>query len=146
MSKTKSRTILIVLVLALALLPQAVAAGNNAPVNLTFSKQSTGIGTWEGTVSGDLEGQLTTVLTDLRISGPIWHVEFDWIVDAAGDANDFTAHLSGILNTETGSVVMNGTVVEGWLLGAQVHEEGQLVDPATLAFEGTIRIMPGTAG
>lgn len=146
MSKTKSRTILIVLVLALALLPQAVAAGNNAPVNLTFSKQSSGSGTWEGTVSGDLEDQLTTILTDLRVSGPIRHVEFDWIVDATGDANDFTAHLSGILNTETGSVVMNGTVVEGWLLGAQVHEEGQLVDPATLAFEGTIRIMPGTAG
>jgi hypothetical protein len=145
-SKTKSHTILIILVLALALLPQAVFAGNNAPVNLTFSKQSSGIGTWEGTVSGDLEGQLTTVLTDLRVSGPVWHVEFDWIVDAAGDANDFTAHLSGILNTDTGSVVMNGTVVEGWLLGAQVHEEGQLVDPATLAFEGTIRIMPGTAG
>jgi len=145
-SKTKSRTILIVLVLALALLPQAVAAGNNAPVNLTFSKQSSGIGTWEGTVSGDLEGQLTTVLTDIRVSGPIWHVEFDWIVDADDDAYDFTAHLGGVLNTKTGSVVMNGTVVEGWLIGAQVHEEGQLVDPATLGFEGTIRIMPGTAG
>jgi hypothetical protein len=40
---------------------------------------------------------------------------------------------------------MNGTVVEGFLEGAQVHEEGQLVNPATLGFEETIRIMPVTA-
>jgi tetratricopeptide (TPR) repeat protein len=73
------------------------------------------------------------------------HVEFDWIIDADDDAYDFTARLSGILNTRTGSVVMNGAVVEGWLLGARVHEEGQLVDPATLGFEGSIRLMPATA-
>jgi hypothetical protein len=41
---------------------------------------------------------------------------------------------------------MNGTVVEGFLEGAQVHEEGQLVDPAALRFQGSIRLMPGTAG
>jgi hypothetical protein len=38
-----------------------------------------------------------------------------------------------------------GTVVEGWLSGAQVHEEGQLVDPATLRFVGEIEIMPASA-
>ena len=31
------------------------------------------------------------------------------------------------------------------LQGAQVHEEGQLVDAATLRFEGTIQVMPATA-
>ena len=31
------------------------------------------------------------------------------------------------------------------LQGAQVHEEGQLVDAATLRFEGTIKVMPATA-
>lgn len=146
MSKHKFSIVLIVLVLAMALMPQIVAADNSSPVNLTFSKQSSGPGTWQGTVGGDVEGQLTTVLTSLVESGPIWHVEFDWIIDADDDAQDFTAHLTGILNTRTGKVVMNGTVVEGWLLGAQVHEEGQLVDPATLSFEGSIRIMPATAG
>jgi hypothetical protein len=40
---------------------------------------------------------------------------------------------------------MNGTVVEGFLEGAQVHGEGQLVNAATLGFEETIRIMPVTA-
>lgn len=146
MSKRMFSIVLITLVLAAALLPQTAAADNSAPVNLTFAKQSSGTGLWQGTVGGDVEGQLTTELTDLRVSGPIWHVEFDWIVDAAGEDQDFTAHLSGVLNTKTGSVVMNGTVVDGWLLGAQVHEEGQLVDPAILGFEGSIRIMPATAG
>jgi hypothetical protein len=45
----------------------------------------------------------------------------------------------------TGAVIMNGTVVDGFLQGAQVHEEGQLVDAATLRFEGTIQVMPATA-
>ena len=37
---------------------------------------------------------------------------------------------------------MKGRVVDGHLLGAKVREQGQLVDPATSAFEGTIDIDP----
>ena len=70
-------------------------------------------------------------------------VTFDWIITAG--AESFTAHLSGVLNTQTGAVVMNGTVVDGFLRGAQVHEVGQLVNPAALGFEGTISVMPSTA-
>ena len=86
---------------------------------------------------------LTTRLTSLRVSGPIWHVRFDWIVHAG--AQSFVADLGGILNTDTGRVVMDGTVVDGWLRGARVHEEGQLVDSQTLHFVGTIRLMPASA-
>ena len=94
-----------------------------------------------------MSASLTTVLTGCTgpnpCSGQIWHVEFDWIITAG--AKSFTAHLSGILDTQTGQVVMNGTVVDGFLQGAQVHEEGQLVDAATLRFEGTITVMPLSA-
>jgi hypothetical protein len=125
----------------------AAPAGATAPLRLTFEKESVAAGAWEGTVSGDVEGDLNTVLTGCTgpnpCSGQVWHVEFDWIIEAG--AQSFTAHLTGVLNTATGHVVMNGTVVEGFLLGAQVHEEGQLVNPATLGFEGTIRVMPSTA-
>jgi hypothetical protein len=115
-------------------------------VYLDFSKSIVDpAGIWQGAVGGDIEGELTTVLTALRVTGPIWHVEFDWIIDSEDDNYDFTAHLTGVLNTKTGGVVMNGKVVEGYLLGAQVHEAGQLVNQETLAFEGSIRIMPATA-
>ena len=122
---------------------QALSSYNNAPVLLNFDKSLVGEGVWEGSVSGDVTGNLRTELTSLRVAGPIWHVQFNWIIDAG--PHSFTAHLKGTLNTLTGRVVMNGTIVDGWLLGAQVHEEGLLIDPATLGFQGTIRVTPATA-
>lgn len=135
-----------VLSLTLAAGAAASPGTSNAPVRLDFDKSIVDPdGVWQGTVSGDIEGDLTTVLTSLRVAGPIWHVTFDWIIDADDPDYSFTANLSGTLNTKTGKVVMNGTIVDGYLLGAQVHEEGQLVDAETLQFQGTIRIMPATA-
>jgi hypothetical protein len=145
-SKRLRATALVALIAAV-LLFLAVPAKASSPVNLTFEKESVAPGAWEGTVSGDINGDLNSFLTACTgpkgCSGRIWHVEFDWVIDAG--AESFTAHLSGVLNNVTGSVVMNGTVVEGFLEGAQVHETGQLVNAETLGFEGTIRIMPATA-
>ncbi len=150
-SSTRLRLSLLVGLMAAALLSVglsfAAPAGATAPLRLTFEKEAVAVGVWEGSVSGDVNGDLTTVLTACNgpnpCSGPIWHVEFDWIIDAG--AESFTAHLSGVLNNETGAVTMDGTVVDGFLQGAQVHEEGQLVNAATLRFEGSIRVMPATA-
>jgi hypothetical protein len=127
---------------ALVVAAPAVSA-SSAPVRLDFAKTATAPGVWHGSVSGDIGGALTTRLIALEVTAPIWHVTFDWIVDAG--AASFTARLDGILNTETGAVVMDGTVISGFLLGAQVHEQGQLVDPAALEFVGSIRLMPATA-
>jgi len=119
----------------------------NKPVQLEFAKclADPENFVWHGTVTGDVQGGLTTVLTDLRIAGPIWHVRFDWIV-SAGDQS-FVADLNGILNTRTGAVVMSGRATEefDYLAGAQVQERGQLVDPENSCFEGTIRVLPATA-
>jgi hypothetical protein len=145
-SKRLRATALVALMVA-GLFFLAVPARASSPVNLTFEKESVGERAWAGTVSGDINGDLKSFLTACTgpnpCSGRIWHVEFDWVIDAG--AESFTAHLSGVLNNVTGSVVMNGTVVEGFLEGAQVHEAGQLVNAETLGFEGTIRIMPATA-
>ena len=140
------RLVLLLVVAATAIAASATSAtASNEPVRLGFDKSiSNPVAlVWTGSVSGDASGALTTRLTDLRISGPVWHVRFDWIIDAG--AHSFVADLTGTLNTVTGQVVMNGTVVDGWLRGAQVHEEGQLVDPATLRFVGEIRIAPASA-
>ena len=122
------------------------ASATSAPVRLTFEKTiaDPAAGVWEGTTGGDVNGTLRTELRSLTVTSSIWHVTFDWIVTAG--ERSFTARLSGVLNTATGAVVMNGTVVEGWLEGSQVHEAGQLLDPDSLHFEGLIRLMPATAG
>jgi hypothetical protein len=120
----------------------AVATAASDPVLISFDKSTSGPGTWSGSVSGDVEGDLSTTLLSVTETGVIWHVTFDWEVD--GDVS-FTARLSGTLNTKTGHVVMNGRVIEGAYLDAVVHEEGQLIDPATLHFQGLIRIMPATS-
>jgi hypothetical protein len=56
-----------------------------------------------------------------------------------------TAVLDGSFNFSTGKTVLNGTVVDGWLAGAQVHEEGQLVGLDPFTFVGTVQLMPGSA-
>lgn len=123
----------------------STAAAESAPVRLSFDKSilDPAAGVWQGSTAGDVAGALRTELRGLQVTGPIWHVSFDWIVTAGPQS--FTARLSGILNTATGTVVMNGTVIDGWLEGAQVHEAGRLVDPVTLRFQGSIRLMPATA-
>jgi hypothetical protein len=42
-------------------------------------------------------------------------------------------------------VILDGLVCSGWHAGARVHEEGKLVDPATLSFAGDIHILPGSS-
>lgn len=121
----------------------ASAQSNNAPVNLSFSKCAVSDSVWEGTVSGDIEGELTTIPTSMDTSQPVWQVEFNFIIDAGDES--MTIRLKGTLNTNTGQVVMNGEVADGYLEGAQVHEMGQLVDAAKSCFKGTIRINPRTA-
>lgn len=131
---------------ALTAFPQAAYASTPAdqsPIQLQFDKQGGAGGIWNGTVSGDVEGSLTTQLLSLEPAGPILKVRFAWIVSAG--AQSFTAVLDGTLNTLTGQVEMDGRVVNGRLAGAQVHEEGQLVDPQLGRFQGTITIFPATA-
>lgn len=140
------KRILLVVVAAAAVAAASAAptVASTQPIRLSFDKSLVSPGVWQGTVGGDISGNLTTQLTDVRITGPIWHVRFDFVIDAGG--RSFTIDLSGILNMKTGAVVMNGTVVQGYLEGAQVHEQAQLVDLATLRFQGSIQVMPATAG
>jgi hypothetical protein len=127
--------------------PASAASAASAPVQVDFVKHWVGPGyVFQGTTSGAVSGSLTSQLVSLdNVSGPIYHVTFDWIVSAG--AQSFTARTAGTWNTLTGQVVLDGTVISsGYLSGAQVHEEGHLIDPATLTFAGFLRLMPATAG
>ena len=60
-------------------------------------------------------------------------------------------------NNETQTAVLNGTVIEGWLVGAQVHVTFDVIRPPAgtscvpqapvnrTCFQGTIRVLPGSA-
>lgn len=110
---------------------------------LFFDKSSVVEGTWEGTVGGDIVGDLQTRLLNIEIVGPVWFVEFDWMVDAGDES--FTARMTGTLNTLTGTVVMSGEVIEGYQVGMRVYEQGQMADAALGRFQGTILILPAEA-
>lgn len=92
-------------------------------------------GIWQGTVSGGVEGDLTTVLRELRVTGAIWHVRFDRIL-AAGE-HSFTADLRRIRNTMTGAVAMSAGVVEGYHPGARVSSRGASTGSGTLPGSAT---------
>lgn len=118
----------------------AVAESNQRTLRLNFEKSLAGFGVWEGKVSGDIRGKLKTVMQVFHNSGDIWRVEFDFIIDAGSES--FTTRLNGLLNPKTGKVFMDGFVSTGYYEGAHVEEEGSLVDPATLKFVGSIKLIP----
>jgi hypothetical protein len=125
----------------------STASASNAPLQVDFVKHLVDPSTltFQGTVSGAVTGTLTSHLVSLnRIDGPIYNITFEWDI-SAGDQS-FTALTSGTWNTDIGQVTLNGTVISGYLDGAQVHEQGHLIDPTTLTFAGVIQLMPATAG
>jgi hypothetical protein len=78
------------------------------------------------------------------------------VTDVANPAHSFVAQIEG-QNNQTQQAVLNGTVISGWLAGARVHVTYDIIAPAagiscvraapvnTRCFQGTIRVMPGSA-
>lgn len=133
-------------------------ASGGQPVEVTFTKWGTGSGL-AGVTSGDVPGTFAgTVLNrDPFDNGTIVQLEAQYGVTAADGAHSFVAHIEGTQNNQTRQAVFNGTVIGGWLVGAQVHVTYDIIDPAPgtscvpaapvgrRCFQGTIRIMPGSA-
>jgi len=123
----------------------------NEPFDLEYVKVETGnqTGMWSGRIWGGFLPTpvgLETQVYDLRVTGKIWHIKTYWTVD--GGTRAFRAELEGTVNTETGSLLLNGTVVSGVLAGARVHNEGkltQVLGSGATVFEGSLRIMPASA-
>ena len=131
------------------------------PVEVTFTKWGTGIPvpTHTGVAGGDVPGTFAgTVLSrDAFENGTIVQLEARYEVTAADPAHSFVALIEGKQNNSTQEAVLNGTVISGWLVGARVHVTFDVVVPPTgtscvpqapanrTCFQGTIRIMPGSA-
>ena len=137
---------------------QTQASGRN-PVEVTFTKWVTTFPALAGITGGDAPGTFagTVVSRDPFDNGTIVQLEAEYRVTAANPTHSFVARIEGKQNNQTLHAVLNGTVIDGWLLGAQVQVIYDIVDPApgtscvTAApvnrrcFQGTIRILPGSA-
>ena len=135
-------------------------ARGGPPVEVTFTKWVTTFPTLAGITGGDAAGTFAgTVLSrDPFDNGVIVQLEAEYRVTATNPAHSFVARIEGKQNNEVLQAVLNGTVISGWLAGAQVHVTYDIVDPAPgtscvpaapvnrRCFQGTIRILPGSGG
>jgi hypothetical protein len=146
--------------------PSAVAAvgvqaqaNGGAPIDVTFTKWITAFPAMAGVTGGDVPGTFAGTLLGLDPfdNGKILQLDARYQVTAADPAHSFVAHIEGKQNNQTQKAVLNGTVIAGWMVGARVHVTFDVIVPATgtscvpvapvdsLCFQGTIRIMPGSA-
>ena len=138
--------------------PSGSAAGaqtqakGGANVEVTFTKWVTAFPTLAGVTGGDVPGTFAGMVLsrDPFDNGTIVQLEARYEVIGQDAAHSFVAHIEGKQNNETQEAVFNGTIIEGWLLGAQVHVTYDRIAPCpefgkAVCFTGVIRIMPGSA-
>ena len=135
-----NRVMSMVMALVALLVVGTPVAAAQAPIVIEFEKQWAAPDYYVGTVEG---GTIEMWLFDKSVIGNTQH--FSATVEVVSPSGSFTAVVSGQINFSTGRVVLNGRVTSGWLAGAQVREESQLVDPDTGRFIGSIQIMPASS-
>ena len=137
---------------------QTQASGGD-PIEVTFTKWVTAFPAMAGVTGGDVSGTFAgTVLSrDPFDNGTIVQLEARYEVTSTVPGHSFVAHIEGKQNNPTQKAVLNGTVIAGWLVGAQVQVTFDVIVPATgtscvpeapvnrTCFQGTIRVMPGSA-
>jgi sugar lactone lactonase YvrE len=114
------------------------------PISIAFKKSPVDANTWVGSVDTDLDGvfsdgSLLYEQISSRVTGKTVH--FAGIYTVETPFYSFTARMDNQLNLNNGSIRGNGTVVEGWMDGTQVHLEADLV-PGGVA--GVMQLMPGS--
>jgi hypothetical protein len=126
---------------------------------VTFTKWITAYPAMAGVTGGEVPGTFAgAVLSrDPFDNGTIVQLAARYGVIAADPAHSFVAVIEGKQNNTTHEAVLNGRVVDGWLVGSQVHVTFDVIVPAPdtscvpaapvnrTCFQGTIRILPGSA-
>ena len=137
---------------------QTHASGGH-PVEVTFTKWITAFPAMAGVTGGDVPGTFAGAVLSREPfdNGTIVQLEARYGVTGADPAHSFVAHIEGKTNNPTQQAVLNGTVIAGWLVGAQVHVTFDVIVPPAgtscvpqapvnrTCFQGTIRIRPGSA-
>ena len=146
---TAGTTAVVLAVLAVSLMAVAIpaSAAGQGPLRITFKKcfvEDKGPfgGHYEGKVAGDLgEGDVTFTFESVLHGEVIW--QFSGIYTITTDQGTISAFAEGIDNLRSGSGhdVLNGEVIAGDHLGAQVQVRAHDTDGGACS-EGTITITP----
>jgi hypothetical protein len=140
--------LVVIALAALAVSASGVSASSSSIV-IPFEKHAVGPGHYVGT-AGD-GGTIEMQVYDSRFTGgdpetsDHWVQHFKATLQLTVGGQSLTAALDGQFNFTTRQTVLNGIVVDGWLSGAQIHEEGTLTGFAPLTFVGTVMLTRGSA-
>jgi hypothetical protein len=122
-------------------------------IEVTFTKWADpSFPLFKGVAGGDVPGGFAaTVLERTPFdNGNIVDLRARYQVIANDAARSFVVEIEGKLNNQIRSAVLNGSVVEGWLIGARAHVTFDVIAPCTqfnkpTCFTGTIKVLAGSA-
>lgn len=132
--------------------PAGAAALAGAPiVEVTFTKWITTFPGMAGFTGGDVVGTYAgEVLSRTPFdNGVIVQLKARYEVTDPSGLHSFKTIIEG--KSANGTAVLNGVVTEGWMIGARTQVTFETITPCqfgtgNVCFQGTIRIMAGSAG
>ena len=119
-------------------------------VEVTFTKWITTFPGMAGFTGGDVVGTYAgEILSRVPFdNGVIVQLEARYeVIDPSG-LHSFKTVIQG--KSTKGTAVLNGVITEGWMIGARTHVTFETITPCqfgtrNVCFQGTIRVMPGSA-
>jgi hypothetical protein len=129
---------------------QQRANSGAANVEVTFTKWIPTFPTLAGVTGGDVPGTFAGEVLSFVDNGTVAEVKAQYEVIGTDAGHSFVAIVEGTQNNQTQKAVLNGTVVEGWLVGARVHATFDVISPChefgkSVCFTGVIGVMSGSA-
>ena len=128
-------------------------ATTGANIEVTFTKWiDPSFPQFRGVAGGDVPGDFAATVLERTAfdNGNIVDLRAKYEVIASDAARSFVAEIEGKQNNQTLHAVLNGRVVEGWLRGARVHVNFDVIAPCTQfdkprCFTGILRVLPESA-
>ena len=117
-------------------------------LSLTYTKWfAPGFPNMVGTVGGDIDGQFGGAVLRAMPDPPgrFIHLSAIYIVVAPDPSQSLTMRVDGVQDNQSGTAVLDGRVVDGYLSGAHVHAEYKVISncaqaPGGVCFQGTIKV------
>lgn len=132
---------------------QSQARGGASNVDVAFTKwPDPAFPFFAGESGDDGPGSFKAEVLERTIfeNGNIVKLRARYAVIADDPDRAFVALIEGTQNNQTQAAVLNGTIVEGWMVGARVHVTFDVIRPCpefgrNVCFTGVIRVMSGSA-